>query len=137
MEIKTGQEIKENTVVEYPRLEMKIENPRSPAEISTIIITPNSINGATKKIGEKFFFGGTGPNKTNPNNDFNFGDDTVNPKQFEISFLPEKNKFILQENPQGSGTFVKIKSKLVINKDYVLSFCSCHMHLQVKQDGKY
>ena len=49
------------------------------------MITPNSINNQLKKLGEKFIFGRENP-KTTKTNHFNFNDDTIGIRQFEISY---------------------------------------------------
>lgn len=89
---------KQDKVILYPRLILsyhisQLDEQFDFAQISknfgnpdnTIFITPNSINGSMKKIGEKFNFGKVDP-KSQRVNDFNFKDDTIGVRQFEIKF---------------------------------------------------
>ena len=48
-------------------------------------MTPNSINNELKSLGEKFYFGKDDP-KSNKKNHFNFNDETIGYRQFEIAF---------------------------------------------------
>ena len=48
-------------------------------------MTPNSINNELKSVGEKFYFGKDDP-KSNKKNHFNFNDETIGYRQFEIAF---------------------------------------------------
>ena len=70
-------------------------------------------------------------------NNYNFEDRNMGLRQFEISYNSEKLKYYILENKRGTGTFVKIKNKLVVNRDMIISFCSCHMVLQVLPDGNF
>ena len=49
------------------------------------MITPNSINNEVKKLGEKFYFGKDEP-KALKKNHFNFNDDSIGVRQFEIAY---------------------------------------------------
>ena len=68
--------------------------------------------------------------------DYNFDDKNIGLHQFEISYNVDKKKYYILENKLGTGTFVKIKNKLIVNRDMIISFCSCHMVLQVIPDSK-
>ena len=48
-------------------------------------MTPNSINNENTKLGEKFYFGREDV-KSNKKNHFNFNDDSIGARQFEIAF---------------------------------------------------
>ena len=122
----------------------------------TIVITPNSINDTIKKLGDKFIFGrntnvmqggqnsliGNFPNfssttsLTSKPNDYNFTDESIGPKQFEISYNKEKNKFFVVDNKRGTGLFVKVKQNVVVDHDMIVSFCASHMILQVEPECK-
>jgi hypothetical protein len=140
-------------MVLYPRLELTIINSRaSNANNDKIVVTPNSINGLLKKLGEKFTFGRSMglfgiPNSiissisnnistfNNKPNDYNFNDDSIAPRQFEISFNKEKGRYYVVDNKKGTGIFVKIKNKIAVTRDMIISFCACHMVLQVTNEG--
>ena len=49
------------------------------------MITPNSINNEVKNIGEKFYFG-KDDQKSIKKNHFNFNDDSIGVRQFEIAY---------------------------------------------------
>ena len=70
-------------------------------------------------------------------NDYTFLDKNMGSHQFEILYNAEKSKYYILENRQGTGTFIKIKNKLAVNRDMIISFCSCHMVLQVLPDGNF
>jgi hypothetical protein len=105
-----------------------------------IIITPNSINGIVKNSDHKFIFGSndaippsyTG-GKLNPI-DYSINDKSMAYNQFEIIYDKEKNKFYISDSKIGTGIFAKINKKLTINRDIIISFCSCHMILQIASD---
>jgi hypothetical protein len=137
-----------NELIKYPRLEIFLSNSRS--TISTgdkIILTPNSINGNLKRLGDKFLFGRNSGNLsgslvgnrstqagTSKANDFNFSDESVGSKQFEISYNKDSTKYTIVDNKRGTGLFIKIKQKNVIKQDMIVSFCASHMILQVEND---
>jgi hypothetical protein len=73
----------ENVIVVSPRLELKLINQKNEKEKQTIQVTPNSINNVIKKVGEKFLFGRNDPKMKN---DYNFFDDSVGVRQFEIYY---------------------------------------------------
>ena len=144
-----------------PRLELSIMNTRlNNATTEKIIMTPNSINGSVRKTGDKFLFGrtasmGTGLNpsiqggiqgmmpkfsSTSLNhrpNDYDFSDESIGPRQFEISYSKDKNKFYVVDNKRGTGLFVKIKQSVVVDHDMIVSFCASHMILQVESECKW
>jgi hypothetical protein len=130
---------------------INLENTRE--ELEHILITPNSINGLKKNLGDKFYFGSkrnsigiSDSSQSNKNsqictnrtsdNDYDFEDPSMTSRQFEISYNPVKSKYYILEHKKGSGTFLKIRNKLVVNRDMIISFCSCHMVLQILDDGK-
>jgi hypothetical protein len=140
-------------------MELQITNQENAFEESqSIVVTPNSINGVKKNLGERFYFGSkrsssenlpfnsessnsfknsqNSMNECDMTNDYNFDDPSMAPRQFEISYNTEKSKYYILENKKGTGTFLKIKQKLPVNRDMIISFCSCHMVLQVLPDGK-
>jgi hypothetical protein len=130
---------------------LQIVNPETTGEDSDyIVITPNSINGNKKILGDRFNFGSkknlsgysSQSNRNSQNfinevttNDYYFEDQSMAYRQFEILYNPEKSKYYILDNKRGSGTFLKIRNRLVVNKDMIISFCSCHMVLQVFNDG--
>lgn len=144
----------ENILLQYPRLELQIFNPDITGENSDyILITPNSINGNKKNFGERFYFGSkrsvsgnsdsSQSNRNSQNflndtswNDYNFEDQIMASRQFEISYNIEKSKYYILEHKKGTGTFLKIRNRLVVSRDMIISFCSCHMVLQILNDGK-
>jgi hypothetical protein len=120
-----------------------------------IIITPNSINGSVRQIGDKFYFGKTSSTFTGNHlsihlpmpklsstslntraNDYDFTDDSIGPRQFEVSFSQDKGKFHVVDNKRGTGLFVKIKQSVVVDHDMIVSFCASHMILQVESERK-
>jgi hypothetical protein len=69
-------------IIKKPRLELTCFSSKNERENFKIIVTPNSINGITKK-GDKFIFG---KDSDNSKNDYNFPEDTIVNKQFEINY---------------------------------------------------
>ncbi len=148
---------KEKNLIPYPRIEMSIVNSRfNIPSTETIILTPNSINATIKKIGDKFIFGRhvatsnmassmmaslptflSSTSLNNRPNDYDFTDETIGSRQFEISYSKEKNKFYVVDNKKGTGLFVKIKQSVVVDHDMIISFCASHMILQVEPECKY
>ncbi len=75
-------------IIKLPRLELTCVSSKNERDSLKIIITPNSINGIVKK-GDRFCFGrGNDASK----NDYNFPEDTIGNKQFEIIF--DKSKIL-------------------------------------------
>jgi hypothetical protein len=150
----------ENEIISYPRMELTLNNVKSENIASDkIIITPNSINGNFKKLGEKFYFGRSGnkfkgkflsvnapftskaSNTTlssygSIQNDYEFNDERIGPRQFDITYNKDKNNFYVTDNRKGSGLFVKIKKSVRIVQDIIASFCAVHMILQVENERK-
>jgi hypothetical protein len=75
--------VPENLIIKSPRLELITTNSKNEKEQQLIVVTPNSINGVVKKTGEKFLFGRNDPRMKN---DFNFFDDSVGMRQFELYY---------------------------------------------------
>jgi hypothetical protein len=107
-----------------------------------IILTPNSINGNIKTSDENFTFGsnvGFPYSYTQSNYapiDFSFDDESMAYSQFEIKFNKQRGKFYVIDNKKGTGIFARINKKFHIDRDVIISFCSCHMILQVTADRK-
>lgn len=78
-------------IIKYPRVEFVITNSKVPEEKDSCIITPNSINNQLKKFGEKFYFGREDLRSSKPNH-YNFKDESIGIRQFEISYN-SGNKF--------------------------------------------
>lgn len=60
-------------------------NTKSQNGDGSCVITPNSINNEVKKLGEKFYFGKDDP-KAIKKNHFNFNDESIGVRQFEIAY---------------------------------------------------
>jgi hypothetical protein len=73
----------DNVLIKTPRLELQTMNSKNEKEQQLISVTPNSINNVIKKQGEKILFG---RNDARMKNDFNFYDDSVGVRQFEILY---------------------------------------------------
>jgi len=72
----------ENQMIKFPKLELKCVSSKNEKEIYEIILTPNSINGVIKNT-ERFSFGRA---EYSMMNDYNFPDDSIGNKQFEVYF---------------------------------------------------
>jgi len=79
-----------NHNLQHPQLELTITSTKTLATSEKILLTPNSINGVPKKLGEKFYFGRLMHSSSNKTNDYNFTDESIAGRQFEISFNKEK-----------------------------------------------
>ncbi len=151
--------LRDREIITIPRLELGIINTRTNSPTNEkIIITPNSINGQVRKVGDKFLFGRTASVGTalNPSvqggislapkfsstslihrpNDYDFSDESIASRQFEMTYSKEKNKFYVVDNKRGTGLFVKIKQSVVVDHDMIVSFCASHMILQVESECK-
>jgi len=146
----------DKNIILYPRVELTFSNSKNGSQNSEIVtITPNSLNGEVKKIGEKIQFGRSvrqaklassmmaslptflsSTSLNNKSNDYNLSDESVGPRQFEIIFKKDKGKFFIVDNKKGTGLFVKIKQGVVIDHDMIISFCASHMILQVEPECK-
>ena len=69
-------------IIKNPKLELTCVSSKNERESFKIVVTPNSINGIIKK-GDKFSFG---KGSDNSKNDYNFPEDTIGNKQFEINY---------------------------------------------------
>lgn len=127
---------KENpNIVKFPRLELTVSSAKYLDDKKVIVVTPNSINNKLKKLGERFYFGRE-DKYSNKQNDFNFNDESIGVRQFDLSYNKEKNKFYVVDNKRGTGLFVKIKTKIAVSQDMIVSFCASHMILQIENDRK-
>jgi hypothetical protein len=111
----------------FPRLEITAFSNKNIEEKKLITVTPNSINNQLKKIGDKFCFG------RGDRNDYIFKDESIGPKQFEISY--NSGNFYIVDNKKGTGLFIKIKDKIIVDHDMIVSFCASHMILQLDPNG--
>jgi hypothetical protein len=73
----------DGVLIKTPRLELQTINSKNEKEQQFITVTPNSINNVIKKPGEKFLFG---RNDARMKNDYNFYDDSVGVRQFEVIY---------------------------------------------------
>jgi len=46
-------------------------------------------------------------------------------------FKLANKKFYISDNRLGTGLFIKVKNKLMIKQDIIVSFCSTHMIIQL------
>jgi hypothetical protein len=69
-------------ITKLPRLELTCMGSRNERDCLKVNITPNSINGNIKKS-ERFTFGSI---NDNTKNDYNFPDDIIGNKHFEITY---------------------------------------------------
>jgi len=51
-----------------------------------------------------------------------------------INYL-EKGKFYLVDNKRGTGLFIKIRKKICVDHDMIVSFCASHMILQLEGEN--
>lgn len=131
-------------IINSPRLEMTLIDHRGfMIKNQKIILTPNSINGIIKiSDQDKFFFGSNDDNTLSDsggkstNIDFNFNDKSMANLQFEIIYDKERNRFLVSDNIKGTGIFAKINKNMKVDRDLIISFCSCHMILQISEDSK-
>ncbi len=136
---------RDSEIIKFPKMEIYLVNSKLVCITNEkIIITPNSINGVIKPIGEKFTFGRSAGLQLLPGslqsvgvkqNDYNFSDDNIALKQFEAYYSEESKKYYIVENKGGTGLFVKIKNKTIIDHDMIISFCASHMVLQVESES--
>ncbi len=69
----------------FPKVEFFICNSKNSNDKSYCVITPNSINNELKRMGERFYFGKNDPKAIHKNH-FNFKDNTIGNRQFEIAY---------------------------------------------------
>lgn len=128
-----------------PKVEFFISNSKNSNERAICVITPNSINNDVKNMGEKFYFG-KDDQKGIKKNHFNFNDDSIGFRQFEIAYSAgivylhkliklEKGRFFLVDNKRGTGLFIKIRQRILVDHDMIVSFCASHMILQLEGDS--
>lgn len=113
-------------------LKLKVCNARNLSHVyDKIKITPNSLSSSNgvNCIKDRFVFGKVNSNKSN---DYGINDESIALKQFEVFYKDEK--FYVLDNKKGTGLFVRVKEKLTIDRDMIISFCSSHMIVQVESD---
>jgi len=123
-------------LIPFPKLEISITMSKNNSESEKIILTPNSINNVIKKTNEEKFYFGRQTSKSSGTkiNDYNFIDESIASRQFEVTYNKEKSKFFVVDNKKGTGLFVKINNKITIDHDMIVSFCATHMLLQVQKE---
>ena len=131
------------SVINFPRLEICVKySTESDVNTNPIIITPNSINGKIKCSENRFLFGSSEGLKSSlsyckfADIDYYFNDETMAFIQFEIRYIETNKKFLVCDDKKGTGLFVKITKRFVISREVVISFCSCHMILQLQNTRK-
>ena len=97
-----------------------------------IKITPYSVNNNKYNLGDRIIFG-----KEDETNAYNFPkDENVGNKQFEINYdlsinksnnIKDSNNYNIKDYLKGTGIFIKIDKKQVLDQDYIISFCSTHI----------
>ena len=46
---------------------------------------------------------------------------------FLIKFVPERNTYFLKDLIEGSGTFIKVTTRLLLKNKYIISFADFHI----------
>jgi len=102
-------------------------------EVSTTIkITPYEINDKTPFQEGKYYFG-----KDPNSNDYVFPqEENVGHRQFEVRFDKNTGLYYIKDIREGTGSFIKIHKKQVIDQDSIFSFCNTHIFVyKVKSDN--
>jgi hypothetical protein len=122
------------TIIRYPKLKLSFYSNTQFTLLDEVHLTPNTLyrrerEPLIKDSGHKFSFG------YSKDNDCALSDPNIAAKQFSVYYDSSTCKFVAVDNISGTGLFVKVTDKLIINHDMIVSFCADHMYLQVI-DGK-
>lgn len=116
----------------YPLLVCELKDPGRMKTNGKIEITPWTVN--KRELKEKFrcVFGRT---EVISQNDYNFDDDKIAPRQFEIIYVPEQKKFFFRDLEKSTGIFIRINKSIEVDRELIVSFCNNHFSLNVSQQG--
>lgn len=125
-------EQKQQSSTDNQSVKLMIYSNHTSSLMDEVTITPNQLRcSSNNKVSDsttgKFSFG------KDLNNDCVINDSTLGGHQFFVYFNNRTNKFYAIDNLNGTGLFVRINKKIVVDHDMIVSFCVDHMYLQVTQ----
>lgn len=86
-----------------------------------------------KEYAKRFFIGG--PNSVLPN-DLDLDDESINPKHLSIKYIPDEDSFVLSERKQSTGLFLKLKKRLIVDKNTIICFRNYHILISRENDDE-
>jgi len=90
---------------------------------TVIVVTPLGVGEKKVRVGEEMVFG-----KEEESNVYNFPkEENMGTKQFIINYDPTNNNYNVKDFQKGTGIFIKIDTKHLLDQDYIISFCNTHI----------
>lgn len=86
----------------------------------------------SKEYNKRYFIGG--PNSVMPN-DFDLDDESICPKHLSIKYIPDEDSYVLSERKQSTGLFLKLKKRLVVDKNTIICFRNYHILISRENDN--
>jgi FHA domain len=125
--------------IDYPRLRIRIIE-SSAVPVGTILtINPTGMEGSKRnKADYKTFIGSKLSENDEILNDFVIEESSkgMGKQHLVIKFNPPKQKYSITDLGDGSGTFVRIDSPLVLKDGFIISFGNSHMTIHYDSSQK-
>ena len=115
-----------------PRLEIKVMDGTALPLGHTFKISTSGLEGSIRGVSDgEVYFGGVTKVRDEIVNDFVLPtEEGVGNRHFLIKYNPVERKYCIKDLGEGTGTFVKITTKLLLKENYILSFGENHMIVQ-------
>jgi pSer/pThr/pTyr-binding forkhead associated (FHA) protein len=125
--------ITEKDVAEAPRLTIQVVESAVFDVGKRLAITPLGVEGATRRrVDGHIFVGSVGEEAGKIVNDLVLPqEDGIGRRHFVIRYNPTAKKYFVKDLGDGSGTFVRIKTSLVLKQGYIISFSDSHLLVQL------
>ena len=115
-----------------PRLEIKVLDGTLLAPGQTFKVSGSGLEGSIRGVNDgEVYFGGVAKVKDVVVNDYVLpNEEGVGNRHFLLKYQALERKYTIRDLGEGTGTFIKITTKLLLKDNYILSFGENHMVVQ-------
>lgn len=112
-----------------PRLEIKVLDGTLLSPGETFKISPSGLEGSIRGVSDgEVYFGGVAKVKETVVNDYVLpNEEGVGNRHFLVKYHSVERKYTIRDLGEGTGTFIKLTTKLLLRDNYILSFGENHM----------
>jgi pSer/pThr/pTyr-binding forkhead associated (FHA) protein len=127
--------ITKQEAAEAPRLTIQVVESAVFEVGKLLAITPLGVEGSARcRVDGHIFAGSVGEEGGKVVNDLVLPqEDGIGRRHFVMRYSPTTKKYSLKDLGDGSGTFVRIKSPLVLKQGYIVSFSDSHLLIQLDE----
>jgi len=107
-------------MTKHNKLDIICLNSKAPNQIKKLAITPNSINNRQYNLKLGHIFSQMDMENAHDN------ELASNLKQFEVTYNENCNEYRIKDYFNGTGLFVAVNDRFLINSEYIISFLNSH-----------